>query len=133
MELNDIVEVYDYVPREDVFRYMKNTDILLLIIGAGKDDTKISTGKLFEYMGSGNIILALIPSDGIAAKVIKETNTGIVVNPNDITEIKKAIMSLLDSKQKNYFSVNPNKEIKEKYNMKIITREFSEILNQITE
>lgn len=82
-----------YVSPEKIFENMVTADLLLLIIGAEKEDDKISTGNLFEYMGSGTPVLAAAPP-GAAAEVIEKTQGGIVVHPTEEKKIKKTILQL---------------------------------------
>ncbi len=69
---------------------INNADILILIVSSARGNGNIPA-KTFEYIGSGKPILALVPEDGDAAEIIKDTGTGIVVPPEDIEAIKDAI------------------------------------------
>jgi hypothetical protein len=57
---------------------MINSDLLLLMIPDVKDNAGIVTGKVFEYMATNILILAIGPKDGDAAKILKETASGIM-------------------------------------------------------
>ena len=89
--LQQYVEIHEYVPKTEVFSLLGGADVLLLLIGVGKDDHSIMTGKLLEYIGSGTPILAVVP-DGVAADVIRSGNLGEVVSPEDPDKIKEAIL-----------------------------------------
>ncbi|MCD6461278.1 MAG: glycosyltransferase, partial [Thermoplasmata archaeon] len=72
MGLGEVVRCGGKVSHGETFRLMRESDMLLLIIGEGKDAKQVSTGKLYEYIGSGVPIFAVIP-EGEAARVIRET------------------------------------------------------------
>jgi hypothetical protein len=60
----------------------------------------VSTGKLFEYIGSRKPIFGLVPN-GVARSTITESKAGRVVNPDDVQGIKKAIIEYYALWEKN--------------------------------
>jgi len=56
--------------------------------GRGKG---VLSGKVFEYLAAGRPILAVVPPDGAAAELIRETRAGMVVAPDDIEGIRVAL------------------------------------------
>ena len=109
---------------------MINSDVLLLLIGTGKDDNKISTGKLFEYMGSGTPVLAVVP-EGVAADIVRSANIGIVVHPNNKEGIKKAILQLYEKYKEGELKITSNQKIIRQYDMRLLSKKFSEVLDEI--
>ena len=89
--LTDVVKVFGYLDHRSTVRYLMTSDVLWLTIGNGKGEDQISTGKLFEYIGSRKPILGLVP-DGIAKSTIIESGAGKVLNPDDVAGIKNAIL-----------------------------------------
>ena len=49
-------------------------------------DISQSTAKLYEYLAAGRPILALAESNE-AARIVRETNTGVTVAPSDVAGI----------------------------------------------
>ncbi len=96
------VEFISYVVHHEAIDYMKNTSLLLLIIPEHKHNKGIVTGKIFEYLASGNPILCLGPVDGDAAQIIKRCKAGMTIdyhNSDAITEFLRNIplyASLID-------------------------------------
>ena len=66
----------------------------LLIPEAGGRGKGVLSGKVFEYVAVGRPILALVPPDGAAAELIRETGAGIVVPPDDQDAIVTALREL---------------------------------------
>ena len=54
----------------------------------------VLSGKVFEYVAVGRPILALVPPDGAAAQLIRETSSGVVAPPDDPVAIRAALESL---------------------------------------
>lgn len=89
--LSEVLEIIPSVAHKEVISIMKNSDLLLLI--HPKNGRKgIFTGKLFEYLASLKTILALVDTDDVAAKLIKQTNAGFVCDNYDIDKIEDMII-----------------------------------------
>lgn len=88
-----IFEFRSYMPHIRSIAYLKSTDYCLLIIDDIPGSTAILTGKLFEYIGVGKPILALVPQ-GNAAELIEELNLGKVIDPKNAREISQVLRSI---------------------------------------
>ncbi len=49
------------------------------------------SGKVFEYLAARRPILAVVPTDGAAAELVREARAGMVVAPDDVNGIKVAL------------------------------------------
>jgi hypothetical protein len=49
---------------------------------------------VFEYLAAERPILAAVPTDGAAAELIRETNTGVVAAPDDVPALTAALGDL---------------------------------------
>jgi glycosyltransferase involved in cell wall biosynthesis len=95
LELGDRVELIDYVPRRESLRLQRDSDALLLLIPeAGGRGKGILSGKVFEYLAAERPILALVPPDGAAAQLIRDTGAGIVAAPDDVAGIRDALLEV---------------------------------------
>jgi len=65
--------------------------LLLLVPDAGGRGRGVLSGKVFEYLAAGRPILAVVPPDGAAAELIRETRAGMVVAPDDVDGIRVAL------------------------------------------
>ena len=54
----------------------------------------VLSGKVFEYVAVGRPILAVVPPDGAAAELIRETGAGVVAPPDDVGAIRSALEEL---------------------------------------
>ena len=86
--LGERLELIPYAPRRESLRLQRDSEALLLLIpnadGRGKG---VLSGKVFEYLAAGRPILAVVPPDGAAAELIRETDAGVVVAPDDVQGI----------------------------------------------
>jgi glycosyltransferase involved in cell wall biosynthesis len=93
--LADRLELIEYVPRAESLRLQRDSDALLLLVpdadGRGRG---VLSGKVFEYLAAGRPILAVVPPDGAAARLIRETGAGMVVAPDDVGGIREALEDL---------------------------------------
>jgi glycosyltransferase involved in cell wall biosynthesis len=91
----DRVELIDYVPRRESLRLQRDSDALLLLIPeAGGRGRGVLSGKVFEYLAAERPILAVVPEDGAAADLIRETDAGVVAGPDDVDAIRDALVAL---------------------------------------
>jgi glycosyltransferase involved in cell wall biosynthesis len=93
--LADRVELIDYVPRRESLRLQRDSDVLLLLIPeAGGRGRGVLSGKVFEYLAAERPVLAIVPEDGAAAQLIRDTDAGIVAGPEDVPAIRDALVAL---------------------------------------
>ncbi len=93
--LGDRVEVIDYVPRRESLRLQRDSDALLLLIPeAGGRGRGVLSGKVFEYLAAERPVLAVVPPDGAAAELVRETGAGVVAGPDDVPGIRDALLEL---------------------------------------
>jgi glycosyltransferase involved in cell wall biosynthesis len=93
----DRMELIPYAPHRQALELQRDSDALLLLIpeasGRGRG---VLSGKVFEYLAAGRPILAVVPPDGAAAALIRETGAGVVVAPDDIDGIERELRGLRD-------------------------------------
>jgi glycosyltransferase involved in cell wall biosynthesis len=95
LQLGDRVEIVDYVPRRESLRLQRDSDALLLLIPeAGGSGRGVLSGKVFEYLAAERPILAVVPPDGAAAQLIRDTGAGVVAPPEDEDAIRDALLAL---------------------------------------
>jgi glycosyltransferase involved in cell wall biosynthesis len=87
--LDRIVRFVGYVGHGESLRLLRSADYCLLFIGEEPEVRGMLTGKIFEYLGSGTPILAIAPSDGEAAAVIRDCSAGAVIAPTDFAGVKE--------------------------------------------
>ena len=84
-----------------------NDEFRDILDSSNKNAEKTIGGKVYEYLRLNKPILALTPTGGESAKLIDETNSGIVVDPYDHLKIADTIS--------NWIKAAPNKRIIKDY------------------
>jgi glycosyltransferase involved in cell wall biosynthesis len=133
--LEENVRFVGYVPHRKGLEFMVNAQALLLLITIeGSKGERILTGKLFEYLASRKPIIALVPENGLAAKVIKSLNAGTIVSPRDVQRVKKVIASYFDQWTEGKLSeatdVTSNITL---YNREVLTGKLAQIFDKLTQ
>ena len=93
--LGDRVELVPHVPRRESLRLQRESDALLLLIPeAGGRGRGVLSGKVFEYLAAERPVLAVVPPDGAAAELVRDTGAGLVAGSDDVDGIRDALVEL---------------------------------------
>ncbi|MEM3407783.1 MAG: glycosyltransferase [Nitrososphaerota archaeon] len=129
--LKDIIEIVGYVPWKIAINVLRDSDILLLILG--EDDKFFVPGKLYEYLGAGRFILGIGPN-GEAKEIVEKSGIGVFFSNIQIEEISDLIYELYLLKTKGEIPINPNLSyISQFYSqncIKKLTDIFFEVINE---
>lgn len=136
--LEKVVSVVPHVPHAEAIKYIMTARGLLLITGArhktSENDKRVFTemsGKIVEYIATGKPILALTEENSSAAKIVKSTGTGIIIDPMDKRGIMKGILHFYRLYKKNNLKIEPNNVEIKKYDVIGLTRQLSEIFEDV--
>jgi len=120
--LNDFIREYGFVNHDEALRKVISSDILWMMVGRSINDDTVSTGKLFEYIGAKKPILGCVP-EGAAMNTLREYGASYIVKPDDIDEIKMALIKIHDQfKNKNL--PKPNEDFVYKHDREALTEQL---------
>ena len=88
--LKDVVTIIPWLPYKEALARLLTSDILLLVERPETPTNNnfwVVTSKVFLYLYARKPILALLPSGGEAARIIREADAGEIVSPTDIEAI----------------------------------------------
>lgn len=125
-KLSSFVKKIDYLPHNEVIVEQQRSRVLLLLVNNTKNAKGILTGKIFEYMSSGSPVLAIGPTDGDLAVVVKETNCGLISDFEDEQSLKKNILAYFNGSY-----VNRNETAILKYSRQQLTRKLCSLLDSL--
>ncbi|MCP1336258.1 glycosyltransferase family protein [Futiania mangrovi] len=94
LEVEECVEIRAAVPRKDILRIERESDVLLLCRWANPADDGVIPGKVFEYIGARRPILSIGSTSGEAADIVRAGPFGLVSNDPD--EIAAQLHAWLD-------------------------------------
>jgi glycosyltransferase involved in cell wall biosynthesis len=93
--LGDRVELLGSVSRRHSLELQRDSDVLLLLIPeSGGRGRGVLTGKIFEYLAAERPILAAVPPDGAAARLVRDTGAGVVAPSDDVDALREALLEL---------------------------------------
>ncbi len=92
-DITQVVDFTRYVTYSQALVYQLKADALLLLMNHARNADGVIPTKVFEYLGAGRPILAVVPP-GDAARIVRQTGRGLTVAPDDIGGIKRAILKL---------------------------------------
>jgi glycosyltransferase involved in cell wall biosynthesis len=128
LNLNSNFEILPNQSYELAIRNMKSADFLLLIVGDLPKMQNALPLKLFDYIGAQKPIIAIAPA-GETANLINKYNLGFVANPDKKREIRNVLENAFNAWQykKDTFETS-FQSVQEKFDRKLLTRQFCDIL-----
>lgn len=87
------LSVRDWLPFDDLPKALASADVLVVILE--KDAGVFSVpSKVLTYMCVGRPIVAAVPANNLAARLIRDTRAGLVCEPDDVVGFVAAIEQL---------------------------------------
>jgi glycosyltransferase involved in cell wall biosynthesis len=123
LKLQEYVKEHGYLNHKDSLVKVMMSDILWIMVGKGRNSDTISSGKLYEYFGTGKPIIASLP-DGALRTAAEEYGASFITEPDDIDAIKDSIRQ----SYKLYLENNlpqPNAEFVEKHRRDNLTEQLT--------
>jgi hypothetical protein len=120
-----VVHFVDQVPHSELLNLYGKTDLQLLVLAHTAIAPGNLPGKFFEYLASGNPILAIGPVDGDAAEVLKQTGAGEIFGRGDVLGIKSTLQLFYDQWKKGTAASQKNISL---YSRKYLTEQLIRIL-----
>ncbi len=102
--VDELVEELGPVPHEVALKLMIRSDALYLPVPLGYYATASLPGKLFEYLGSGRPIIAMVPQDSEVARVTQEVGGSLRIEPGDVPALAHMLDKLCQGKGNAVFS-----------------------------
>ncbi|MGV0832269.1 glycosyltransferase [Empedobacter brevis] len=124
--------VHGYVSHQESLNAINAANILLLTNFDNQASKGIIPGKLFEYMATGNPILAIGPTDADVEKILQKTEAGNYFMPQQVEEMKGFILSVYRQ-----WLVNPNQKFEtnekevQQFNRKNLTKKLVKVVDKL--
>jgi glycosyltransferase involved in cell wall biosynthesis len=107
---------------------MQSSDVLLLFLGNRETSRLSGLGKIYWYLRVGKPVLA-IAYEGDCRSLILRSQCGIVVAPDSVEEIKRAIATLLDEQSRN--RIRPATAVVDEFRYVRLAARLGQILNEV--
>ena len=125
------VENIAYVPHAESVAYLMRSDVLLLIVDDTKESAEIVPGKVYEYLGVGRPILALAPQGSAIARLIDETQAGMVAPQEHVDAIVEALRTFYARWKAGTAIATPNTSAVSAYERRASARQLAAILTDV--
>ena len=129
--LSSRIKYLGVLENKELYKHYKGADLLFAGLKITKATKYLLPSKLFNYMASGNPVLATGPKDGDLDKTIRKYKCGIVLNSNDPKEISEAIYKLKDKKS-SQLGKNGRKAVEKEFNREKQAKKLEKIYKTIT-
>lgn len=114
-DLDDCTEYAGFLPYYEMLKNICEADILLVCVS----EPRHVPGKLFEYLRTGNPVIAFGDDNTEVKNILKESNAGMIFTYNE--SVKKFFTS--------YKFYSPNLSYIQKFDRKEIALQLSKVLN----
>jgi glycosyltransferase involved in cell wall biosynthesis len=130
--LGDRVEVIPFVPRRRSLELQRDSEALLLIAAdAGGRGTGVIPGKVFEYVAAERPILAAVPADGAAGRLIEEIGAGVVAPAEDVDALRAALIELHDRWKRGELRVELDDEARRRVDRRARVAELATLVREL--
>lgn len=116
------------VSHRDAVRWMQRASSLLLLVPP--EAAYAHSGKLFEYLGAARPILAVVPPESEAARLVEAAGAGIVAAADDEAAIASAILTLYERWRQGRLEVKPNQDVVAGFDRRLLTRSLADLLER---
>jgi glycosyltransferase involved in cell wall biosynthesis len=125
--LKEIVELRGYLPHKEGVTELLKSDLALLTVA--ESAPVITTGKIYEYLGTQIPILAIVPQAGEAGRLIESLNAGKVVSPENISGIEETISYFYREFENGKPFLKADPEKLKKYERKYLTSKLAQLFD----
>jgi hypothetical protein len=126
--LNPVIQFTDQIPHDQLLKVYGSTNLQLLVLAHTAIAPGNLPGKFFEYLASGNPILAIGPVEGDAAHVLLESQAGVIHERTDATGIRKSLQSYYQDWKR---GATVSRKGAEKFTRKNLTKQLIQLLEQL--
>jgi glycosyltransferase involved in cell wall biosynthesis len=124
--LTENLVLIEHLAHKEGLVQLSKSQVLLLPLNDSPNVKGILPGKMFEYMALQRPILALGPTDADYASILRETNSGVPLDFDDIQGITKALHNYFQLFKENKLVVDSNSF--EKYSRKNLAAQFVKLI-----
>jgi glycosyltransferase involved in cell wall biosynthesis len=96
--LDRVVRCLGWLSHSESMRLIQRSHVACVVLARGKESEGWVPAKLYQYLGAGTPVLALVP-EGDAATIVRDIGMGEVVPPDDIAQIRNAMLCMYDAIQ----------------------------------
>lgn len=127
--VDSYIQELGVIPHAKAIELMATASVLYLPVSKGLYEKTSLPGKLFEYLGSGNLILASALPGSEVAMTLDDVGGGLCIPPGAIHELADTIEALCTGKVANLFPPRTTEKV-ENYTRAKLTKYLAEVLDK---
>ncbi len=131
LQLEDVVQYVGYVQHARVVKLQQEADVLWMTIGSRPGASGISTGKLFEYMGTRKPILALVPQ-GTVRQTLLRYGAAYLAEPEREADVMQALTQITSDWSNENFP-SPDESFVSTFSRNRLTERLAGVLDSVIE
>ncbi|MGI8664203.1 MAG: glycosyltransferase family 4 protein [Acidimicrobiales bacterium] len=85
----------DYLPYEDLPDLLGSADVCLALLEPDAGTFSVPS-KILTYLASGKPVVAAVPAENLAARILDRSTAGVIIQPGDHDGFARAVAALLD-------------------------------------
>ncbi|MCB9464816.1 MAG: glycosyltransferase [Candidatus Eisenbacteria bacterium] len=124
--LSSMVEFSPSCPHRESVAALLRARVLLLLEQDSERGSLILPGKIFEYFRSGRPILAVVPTDGAAANLVRSLDAGWVADPSRPESVAEGLERLLRPD-----SAGPRAEVVQRFERRTLAGDLARLLDGV--
>jgi glycosyltransferase involved in cell wall biosynthesis len=125
------VVIKSFVPHKQAIARMLSAHVLFLPIPIDKDNTRILTGKIFEYLATKRPLLAVGPTNGNAASILTECGKAPMLEYDNLAEIKSQLRKVFSDFEASSIPKTEGNDNYQNYSRKGTTKMLASLINSI--
>lgn len=131
VSFKECIETVGYVTHKESISYLIKSEALLLIVDEAKESEEIIPGKVYEYLGTKRPLFAIAPNQSAIAKLIHETEAGLVAHQTEVDRIAENLFEYYHHWEQDLPITTPNVAEIEKYERRNASKKLAEILDGV--
>jgi len=129
-DIEDIVQEIGRVSHGEAISLMKSADVLFLNVPEGEYACWSLPGKLFEYLGSGKPIIAVVPAESEVAQVLNRIGGAMRLDPGDVNGLAKVLVDIAQAGGPTWGSPDPS--LTACFERRNLTSQLAEVLSSVS-
>jgi len=121
------IKFFGQQPRELIPQFIGASDVCLVLLRKDGLFETVLPSKMLEFMACGRPVL--IGVDGLARKIVEESNSGLFVKPEDPLDLAEAVLRLhRDPEARHRYGENGRRWVEARFTREAKAREYLEVL-----
>ena len=129
--LRENVRLLGWLTYRESLETLRRAHLQLIVLSRGEESRGWIPSKLFQYLGSGSPILALVP-EGDVKTIVEETDSGVTLEPDDVEGATATLRRIIQQWDDGEPTPSPCWNRRKRYEAQHLTRKLANVLDSIT-